>query len=40
VLGGIIVFGPIGVIMGPIMLAFFFALLDIYPIIIKNEQLP
>jgi predicted PurR-regulated permease PerM len=37
VLGGIAFFGPIGIIMGPIMLAFFFALLDIYPTIIQNK---
>jgi predicted PurR-regulated permease PerM len=35
VLGGIGFFGPIGFILGPIILAFFFALLDIYPLIIK-----
>lgn len=38
VLGGITFFGPLGFIMGPIMLAFFFALLDIYPLIIKEQQ--
>lgn len=36
-LGGISFFGPIGFILGPIVLAFFFALLDIYPRIITNE---
>ncbi len=36
VLGGITLFGPIGFILGPIMLAFLFALLDIYPLIIKK----
>lgn len=38
VLGGILYFGPIGFILGPIMLAFFFALLDIYPMIVKDEH--
>lgn len=36
VLGGIHVFGPIGFIAGPVMLGFFFALLDIYPLIIEQ----
>ncbi len=35
VLGGIVFFGPIGFLLGPIILALFFALLDIYPLIIK-----
>ncbi len=35
VLGAIIFFGPIGFILGPLMLALFFALLDIYPLILK-----
>jgi predicted PurR-regulated permease PerM len=35
VLGGILLFGPIGFMMGPLALALFFALLDIYPIILK-----
>ncbi|MCC2630307.1 MAG: hypothetical protein K0S38_116 [Candidatus Paceibacter sp.] len=38
VLGGIAFFGPIGLLMGPIMLAFFFALLDIYPLIIRDQK--
>jgi predicted PurR-regulated permease PerM len=38
VLGGIVFFGPIGFIMGPVMLAFFFALLEIYPMIISNDE--
>jgi predicted PurR-regulated permease PerM len=38
VLGGIAFFGPIGFIMGPIMLAFFFALLELYPTIIRSES--
>jgi predicted PurR-regulated permease PerM len=35
VLGGLALFGPIGFILGPVVLAFFFALLDIYPLINK-----
>ncbi len=38
VLGGIAFFGPIGFIIGPIMLAFFFALLDIYPLIMHHNE--
>ncbi len=38
VLGGISLFGPIGFLLGPIILAFFFALLDIYPLIIKQHD--
>lgn len=37
VLGGIALFGPIGFLLGPIVLAFLFALLDIYPQIVKPE---
>ena len=37
VLGGIVFFGPIGFIMGPIILAFFFALLEMYPSIIRGQ---
>jgi predicted PurR-regulated permease PerM len=35
VLGGILLFGPIGFLLGPLVLALFFALLDIYPLILK-----
>ncbi|MBX4197943.1 AI-2E family transporter [Candidatus Parcubacteria bacterium] len=35
VLGGILFFGPIGFLLGPLVLALFFALLDIYPLILK-----
>lgn len=35
VLGGIILFGPIGFLLGPLVLALFFALLDIYPLMVK-----
>lgn len=37
VLGGIAYFGPIGFILGPVILAFFSALLDIYPLIISRN---
>lgn len=33
VIGGITSFGPIGFIIGPLILSFFFALLDIYPLL-------
>jgi predicted PurR-regulated permease PerM len=36
VLGGIFVFGPIGFIVGPLIMAFFFALIEIYPAIIER----
>lgn len=39
VLGGLIYFGPIGFLAGPIVLAFFFALLDIYPDIVKGRAI-
>jgi predicted PurR-regulated permease PerM len=38
VLGGIALFGPIGFIVGPVILAFFSALLDMYPIITADQQ--
>lgn len=39
VLGGLIVFGPIGFIFGPIILALFFSLIEIYQsIIVKNKS--
>jgi predicted PurR-regulated permease PerM len=37
VIGGLTFFGPIGFILGPVMFAFFFALLDIYPLIFQGE---
>lgn len=37
VLGGLKVFGPVGFIAGPVALALFFALLEIYPEIVKGE---
>jgi len=37
VLGGLAYFGPIGFLAGPIVLAFFFALLEIYPMVIKGR---
>lgn len=39
VLGGLVVFGPVGFIFGPIMLALFFALIDIYQSIILKKKL-
>ena len=39
VLGGLAYFGPIGFLAGPIVLAFFFALLDIYPSIVKGRAI-
>lgn len=36
VLGGISIFGPIGFVAGPVILGFLFALLDIYPVILKK----
>lgn len=38
VLGGLSFFGPIGFILGPVVLAFFFALLDIYPLILQPSS--
>lgn len=39
VLGGLIVFGPIGFIFGPIILALFFSLIEIYQsVIVKNKS--
>jgi predicted PurR-regulated permease PerM len=40
VLGGLTFFGPVGFLAGPIVLAFFFALLDIYPAIVAGKRLP
>ncbi|MFH1769060.1 MAG: AI-2E family transporter [Parcubacteria group bacterium] len=37
VLGGIQLFGPIGFIIGPLVLSLLFALLDIYPVIAKSS---
>ncbi len=39
VLGGLAYFGPIGFLSGPIVLAFFFALLDVYPAIISGKEI-
>lgn len=36
VFGGLIVFGPLGFLLGPLVLAFFSALVDIYPTITKK----
>ena len=37
VLGGLVYFGPIGFLAGPITIAFFYALLDIYPAIVSGR---
>ena len=37
VFGGLVYFGPIGFLAGPIILAFFFVLLDIYPEIVGGK---
>lgn len=39
VLGGLAYFGPIGFLAGPIVMAFFFALLDVYPDIMKGRAI-
>lgn len=38
VLGGLVYFGPIGFLAGPITIAFFYALLDIYPAIVSGKR--
>lgn len=38
VLGGLGVFGPIGFLVGPLVVSFLFALLDIYPTLILHEK--
>lgn len=40
VLGGIAFFGPIGFIAGPVLMALFFALAEIYPNIMKGTAIP
>lgn len=37
VFGGLAYFGPVGFLVGPIVLAFFFTLLEVYPLIIKGR---
>ncbi len=39
VLGGLAYFGPIGFLAGPITIAFFYALLDLYPVIVTGRKL-
>ena len=39
IFGGLILFGPIGVIAGPIVIAFLFSLLEIYPQIMKQHKI-
>jgi len=38
IFGGLVLFGPIGVLAGPIVVAFTFALLDMYPHIVKDGR--
>lgn len=38
VLGGLSFFGPVGFLAGPIVLSFFFALLEVYPLIIGRPE--
>lgn len=38
VLGGLGIFGPVGFLMGPLVVSFLFALLDIYPMLILHEE--
>ncbi len=38
VVGGLVYFGPMGFLAGPIILTFFFALLEIYPTIIRGRS--
>ncbi len=38
VLGGLALFGPLGFLLGPLVISFLFALLDIYPILILKEH--
>jgi predicted PurR-regulated permease PerM len=39
VLGGISFFGPVGFIAGPVVLGLLFALLELYPVIMKNKSI-
>lgn len=39
VFGGLVYFGPVGFLAGPIIIAFFFALLEIYPLIIQGRAI-
>jgi predicted PurR-regulated permease PerM len=38
VLGGVNLFGPIGILMGPLVIALFFALIDLYKVLILKEE--
>lgn len=38
VLGGLALFGPLGFLLGPLLISFLFALLDIYPVLILREH--
>ena len=39
VLGGLIYFGPIGFLVGPIVIVFFYALLQVYPAIVNGRKI-
>lgn len=39
VFGGLVYFGPIGFLAGPIVMAFLFALLDIYPAVVRGRSI-
>ncbi|MCX6785046.1 MAG: AI-2E family transporter [Candidatus Komeilibacteria bacterium] len=38
IIGGVVLFGPIGILLGPLTVSFFFALLDIYRILIAQKK--
>jgi predicted PurR-regulated permease PerM len=38
VLGGLVIFGPTGLLLGPLALSLFLALLEIYPVILREEK--
>ena len=38
ILGGLSVFGPVGLFLGPLIIALLFALVDIYKLIILDDQ--
>lgn len=38
VIGGLQLFGPIGYVLGPLVISFLFALLDIYPLLVLKRQ--
>ncbi|MEK7557155.1 MAG: AI-2E family transporter, partial [Patescibacteria group bacterium] len=38
VLGGLVFFGPLGYILGPLVISLLFALLDIYPLLLRSRS--